>query len=208
MEPLTWTWTEPCASEWRLAALEVLGDGAQTRRSTALCKLAALEDLGVWPVSGAKAGRSAADRDLRGGLSGMRAMPILPTNTEFYEIFKKCKLFLLSYYLYNNNSSSLVFPYVYNNIAYRAFFRFFAWYSETNFLFKKKLRFSFSSKWKLSNKAKHYIILPVVVGGRGTHKVDMKGRTRRSHRTRTLGKGTHGAVIETRINLEKILFRI
>ncbi|CAH2048440.1 unnamed protein product, partial [Iphiclides podalirius] len=90
-EPLAWTWTEPDVStaEWRLAALEVRGEGTQTLRSMALCRLAAREDLGVArdiSAGGTNAGRSAADRDRLGGLSGIRAMPpTLPTNTEFCE---------------------------------------------------------------------------------------------------------------------------
>lgn len=89
-EPLTCTWTDPggiSTVEWRLAARDVLGEGTPTLKSTALCKLAALEDRGVeweWSEGGTRAGRSAAERDRRGGLSGIRAMPpILPTNTEF-----------------------------------------------------------------------------------------------------------------------------
>lgn len=74
-------------AECRLAALEVLGDGAHTLRSTALWRLAALDDLGVWGMWSEgviKAGRSAAERERLGGLSGMRVIPpILPTNTEF-----------------------------------------------------------------------------------------------------------------------------
>lgn len=77
-------------AECRLAALEVLGEGTQTLRSTALWRLAAREERGVteWQTSdgGTRAGRSAAERDRRGGLSGMSAMPpMLPTNTEFWK---------------------------------------------------------------------------------------------------------------------------
>lgn len=89
-EPLTWTCTKPdgtSTAEWRLAALEVRGEGAQTLRSMALWRLAALDDLGVtreMSAGGTSAGRSAAERDRLGGLSGIRAMPpTLPTNTEF-----------------------------------------------------------------------------------------------------------------------------
>lgn len=90
-DPLTWTCTEPggiSTAECRLAALDALGDGP-TLRSTALCKLAALEDLGVvWLMSDGvmRAGRSAAERERRGGLSGMSAIPPMPmllTKTEF-----------------------------------------------------------------------------------------------------------------------------
>lgn len=74
-------------AECKLAALEVRGEGTQTRRSTALCRLAAREDRGVtlWDMSkgGTKAGKSAAERERRGGLSGMSAM--LPTKTEFWK---------------------------------------------------------------------------------------------------------------------------
>lgn len=75
-------------AECRLAALEVLGDGA-TLISTALCRLAALDDLGVWwDISDGvtRAGISAADRDRLGGLSGISAIPPIPmllTKTEF-----------------------------------------------------------------------------------------------------------------------------
>lgn len=88
-DPLTWTCTEPggiSTAEWRLAALEVLGEGTHSLRSTALCRLAALEEREVCERSegGIRAGRSAAERERRGGLSGMSAMPqTLPTKTEF-----------------------------------------------------------------------------------------------------------------------------
>lgn len=60
--------------------------------STALCKLAALEDLAVWwDISDGvmRAGRSAAERDRLGGLSGISAIPPIPmllTKTEFWKM--------------------------------------------------------------------------------------------------------------------------
>lgn len=40
-----------------------------------------------WEASdgGTRAGRSAAERERLGGLSGMSAIPILPTKTEFWK---------------------------------------------------------------------------------------------------------------------------
>lgn len=89
-EPLTCTWTHPggiSTAECKLAARDVLGEGAQTLKSTALWRLAAREDLTVVrepSVGGTRAGRSAADRERLGGLSGISAIPpTLPTKTEF-----------------------------------------------------------------------------------------------------------------------------
>lgn len=66
--------------EWRLAALEVRGDGTQRRRSTALWRLAAREDRGVaWGASeGARRGQAGRRRSASGEEDSQGSEPSRP----------------------------------------------------------------------------------------------------------------------------------